>query len=286
LRAEAEADAGFVSELAGRWGLPLHVERIDTPALARQWGAGVEEAARRGRYEALAAVAAGVSASAVAVAHHAADQVETVVHRIVRGTHLRGLSGMPPKRRLGPSVWLVRPLLWARRGEIEDFCRAEGLAWRIDHTNLQTDFTRNFIRHELLPLLRRRLNVKADEAVLRLAAAAGQAHVVLAELAGKLFARACRKRSADEVVLRIAPLRGAPPLLATMALRAALASLGAGEQALSRDRYDDLLELLAGASSAADLPGGVRAERRGQALWLSRQRPQAPGAVERPPPEG
>jgi tRNA(Ile)-lysidine synthase len=271
LRPEADTDAEFVAELARGWELPFHLERIDTPALARTWGAGMEEAGRRGRYQALSAVAARAGAAAVAAAHHADDQVETILHRIFRGTHLRGLGGMAPQRPMGGGVKLVRPLLWARRREIEEFCRAEGLAWRTDHTNLQTDFTRNFIRHELLPLLRRRLNVKADEAVLRLATAAGEAQTVLEELAGRLFDRTCRRRSSDEVVLRVGPLRSAPRPLAAMALRAALAAIATPQQALTQDRYNDLLALVEGRSPAVDLPGGIRAERRGQGLWLSRR---------------
>ena len=148
LRPQADGDAEFVADLARRWSVPVHVERIDTPALAEQWGCGIEEAARRGRYDALAAMAESAGASAVAVAHHAGDQAETVLHRIVRGTHLRGLAGMPPRRPLTATVALVRPLLWATRERIEAVLSAEGLTWRTDHTNRQMEFTRNFLRHE------------------------------------------------------------------------------------------------------------------------------------------
>ena len=274
LRPQADTDADFVAELANRWALPFHLERIDVPGLAQQWRVGVEEAARRGRYDALAAAAEATDASAVAVGHHADDQVETVLHRIVRGTHLRGLTGMAPSRRLGGRLDLVRPLLWARRGQIEQFCRRQGLAWRTDHTNVDTDFTRNFIRHEL-PMLRQRLNVRADEALLRLSLAAGEAQATLDQLADELFQRACRKRSSDQVLLRLGPLRKEPPLLAAMVLREALAQLAAPQQQLNRRRFQDLLDLLGGRLRAVDLPGGIRAERSGQNLRLSRQEPPA-----------
>jgi len=270
LRAEAEADADFVAALAGQWGIPFHLERIDTPALARTWGVGIEQAARRGRYDALRQIARQAAAQAVAAAHHADDQVETILHRIVRGTHLRGLAGMSPKRQLADGIRLVRPLLWARREQIEQFCRARGLTWRTDRTNAVTDFTRNFIRAELLPVLRDRLNVRADEALLRLACAAGEAEATLEELAGRLFERACRKRSPEQIVLRLAPLRKAPPLLTAMALRAALAALGAPEQELSYERFNDLLAVVSGGSVAVDLPGGGRAESDGRRILLTR----------------
>ncbi len=271
IRADADGDADFVAELAEKWQTPFHLERIDTPSLARAERIGIEEAARTGRYEALSAIAARAGADAVAVAHHAGDQVETVLHRIVRGTHLRGLAGMTPKRKLNENLVLIRPLLWAGREQIERFCRSEGLSWRTDHTNAEMDFTRNFIRHELLPLLRDRLNTRADDALLRLASAAGEAESVLSELAERLFERACRKRSDREIVLRTAPLKKAPALLAAMALRSALAAMDAPQQALGRERFDDLLAVLDGSVTAVDLPGQIRAERHSRDIHLFRQ---------------
>ncbi|MCD4699252.1 MAG: hypothetical protein K8R91_01595, partial [Phycisphaerae bacterium] len=166
---------------------------------------------------------------------------------------------------------LVRPLLWARREQIEQFCRSEGLSWRTDHTNAETDFTRNFIRNELLPLLRSRLNARADDAMLRLASAAGEAEAVLAELAQRLFERAYRKQSAGQIILRTSPLKKAPPLLAAMALRTALAAMDAPQQALGRERFDDLLSVLNGTATVANLPGQIRAERLGRDIHLVRQ---------------
>ena len=270
LRDDADADADFVAELARQWHLPFHLERIDTRQLARRWGASIEEAARRGRYQSLSALAERIGVAVVAVAHHADDQVETVLYRLVRGTHLRGLAGMRPRRALTRGVALVRPLLWARRRQIESFCRNAALEWRTDPTNRQTDFARNFIRHEVLPMLRRRLNPQVDEALLRVASAAGEAEAALAELAGRLFERACRRRRPGEVVLRTGPLKKAPALLATMALREALSALAAPEQEMTQQRYVELLELATSRRTALDLPGGIHAERRGQDLYISR----------------
>ena len=271
IRSDADGDVDFVAELARRWKMPFHLERIDTPALARRERMGIEEAARTGRYEAFSSIAAHIGADAVALAHHAGDQVETVLHRIVRGTHLRGLAGITPKRKLNENVALVRPLLWARREQIEQFCRDEGLSWRTDHTNAETDFTRNFIRHELLPLLRSRINVRADDALLRLASAAGEAEAALAELSERLFERACRKRSEKEIILRTAPLKKAPSLIAAMAMRVALVAMDAPQQALGRERFDDLLELLDRTVKVVNLPGQIRAERQGRDIHLIRQ---------------
>jgi tRNA(Ile)-lysidine synthase len=274
LRKQASADAQFVEDLAGRWKLPFLLTQVDTPALAAAWKMGVEEAARKARYQALEAMAAQADCPAVAVAHHADDQVETVIQRAFRGTHLRGLAGMPAKRPMAGGLVLVRPLLWARRSEIEDYCRRRRLAWRTDHTNAQTEYTRNFIRHQLLPLARARINPKADEAILRLACSAAQAQALIEELAGRLFERSCRKIAPGRVALRAAPLRKAPPLVAATALRQALEWLGAPQQDLSQERFDDLLAVLRGQLPSADMPGDIAAALAGSDLVLQRKSSQ------------
>ena len=271
LRADADDDAKFVEELARRWNIPFHLERIDTHAIARKQGIGIEQAARQGRYESLINIARQVHASAVAVAHHADDQVETVLHHIFRGTHLRGLAGMAPKRPLYEGIVLVRPLLWARRERIEKFCKAEKLSWRVDHTNADTDFTRNFIRHELLPMLRSRINPKADEAVLRLCDSARQAEQTLEKFSKQLYDRAVRKRGEGQVILRIAPLNKAPVILATMVLRQALEAINAPAQAMGQERFEDILKILNGSAPAVDLPGKIRAEIIGRNIKISRR---------------
>jgi len=270
LRAEADDDAQFVRDLALRWNIPFHLEKIDTRKIAREEGIGIEQAARKGRYEALIAMAKQVGASVVAVAHHADDQVETVLHHIFRGTHLRGLAGMPAKRTLCEGIDLIRPLLWTRREEIEAFCRDEKLNWRIDHTNIDTEFTRNFIRHELLPILRERINPKVDDAILRISNSARKAEQTLAILSKQLFVRTVRKRTSNEIILRIAPLKKAPVVLTTMILREALEAIKAPAQEMGQERFDDILKLIDGSLPAVDLPGKVRAENIGKDIKFSR----------------
>ena len=112
LRKEADADAEFVAELADKWHMACVVERVDVAAEARRTGRGIEEAGRSLRYDFLSATAAKLAAACVAVGHHADDNVETVLSRILRGTHLRGLAGMPAIRKLqGCDIMLIRPLL-------------------------------------------------------------------------------------------------------------------------------------------------------------------------------
>jgi len=168
IRAAAEADARFVQALCESWQVECVVGVADVPAEAKRTGESIESAARRVRYEFLAATAERADAQAVAVAHHADDNAETVLHRALRGTGLAGLAGIPVERPLG-KLRLIRPMLHGRRDEIEQFLTARNLSWREDETNRHLDHRRNVLRHQLLPLIRERINPRAADALLRLA---------------------------------------------------------------------------------------------------------------------
>ena len=148
LRPEADADAGFVGGLCARLGIPFHLERV---AVRREppWE-GLEAEARRARYGAFREVARRVGAQRVATAHTADDQAETVLMRLLEGAGPRGLAGIAPVRGI-----FIRPLLGARRADIEAHLRARGLAWVEDASNSDPRFLRNRIRHEVLPFLAR-----------------------------------------------------------------------------------------------------------------------------------
>ena len=159
LRPDSQADAHFVAELAEGWGLPCHTQRLPEGALQGQPG-GVEAAARRARYEFLSATAINVTPAGkvplVAVAHHADDQAETLLHHLLRGSGLQGLGAMRPVTELlydAHTVRLLRPLLAVRRATIMVYAQAHALAWRNDETNRQTHFLRNRLRHDILPHL-------------------------------------------------------------------------------------------------------------------------------------
>jgi tRNA(Ile)-lysidine synthase len=160
----AQADAAFVAELAEALGLPFDVG---------QWqptdSSHFESEARRARYAWLESVAHARGADAVAVGHTRDDQAETVLHRVIRGTGIRGLSGIPAQRALGAGVTLVRPLLTIWRQEIHDELTRLGQPFRDDATNADISRTRARIRHDLIPTLAVSYNPRVTEALVRLA---------------------------------------------------------------------------------------------------------------------
>lgn len=152
LQPNASDTESFCRGECERLGVPLVVERVTVDG-GRSSGAGIEEAARKARYAALEALVG--KGDLVLMAHHGDDQAETVLFRMLRGSGVAGLAGMPASRELGTAT-LVRPLLGFERAELERWARVAGLSWVDDPSNTDQRFDRNFLRHTVLPLLRDR----------------------------------------------------------------------------------------------------------------------------------
>jgi tRNA(Ile)-lysidine synthase len=176
IREGSASDAAFVGRTAARLGLPATLRAADTNDTPK--GLSPEEVARERRYAFLEEVADSVGASRVATGHTLDDQAETVLMRVVTGTGVRGLGGIWPIRGR-----IVRPLIDARRAETEAFCRALRLKPRRDPTNSDTRFLRNAVRAELLPVIEKRFNARAVEALGRLADLAREDDALLDEIA-------------------------------------------------------------------------------------------------------
>ncbi len=139
---ESDGDMRFCQELCNRLG--IHLEVLDTDVRSfQQKHESIEETARRVRYDFFSRVSEG---GKLATAHNSNDSTETMLLNLMRGTGLKGLCGIPPVRGN-----IIRPLLYCTRSEVEEFCVENGLSYVTDKTNLSTDYTRNKVRHILLP---------------------------------------------------------------------------------------------------------------------------------------
>ena len=180
----ADADARFVAALAKKLGAPFYLGKYDVPAAAKKTGESLEMAARRVRRDFLVATAKREKIRFIATGHTADDQAETVLLRIARGTSITGLAGIPYISKQDGATF-VRPLRDATRMQIVAFLKARKQPWREDKTNA-TDFAlRNRVRHEILPLLEKRLNPGVRQALLRLADIAAAEDEVMSALAKK-----------------------------------------------------------------------------------------------------
>lgn len=141
---ESDGDEEFVRKLCETLGIELFCERVDIKSLSKESKESIELAARNARYEFLSRVSNGL----IATAHTADDNAETVLYNMSRGTGPKGICGIPPVR-----DGIVRPLIFATRKQIEDYCNKNGLSYRTDSTNLCDDYARNRLRHKAVPAM-------------------------------------------------------------------------------------------------------------------------------------
>jgi len=161
LRGESsDADEAFVGQVAAEHELDLFVERVPIAEHAEAERMGLESAGRKLRYEWLTRIAGERRFDAVATAHTADDQAETVLMKLLRGAGSRGLAGIYPVRFENRGIRFVRPLLSSTRAEVEAYLVSNDQSWREDESNLDRRFLRNRVRHDLLPLLEREYNPK------------------------------------------------------------------------------------------------------------------------------
>lgn len=181
--ADADADEAFCRDFCAASGIPFFVKHVDIAALCG--GTGIEEAARQFRYRIFSEEAEKAGCSTVSLAHTASDNLETMIFYLCRGAGLSGLSGIPPMRGMGGHT-VVRPLITCTKEEILRYLRENELSFRTDASNFDTSYTRNFIRHNIIPYLKE-VNPAAEENAFAAATAAADAKAFLREEAKRFL---------------------------------------------------------------------------------------------------
>jgi tRNA(Ile)-lysidine synthase len=257
---QAEEDAHYVEELAGRLGLMVTIWKADVRGLARDEGISLQEAGRRTRYDALEALRKELRADRIATGQNLEDQAETVLMRLLRGAGSRGLSGIPPVR----DNLYIRPLIEISRREIEDYCQEKGLHPRRDPSNEKPIYLRNRIRLELLPLLQAKYNPKVIETLAGTAEVLRAEDDLLSELTLRAFERSVReegvaRQSDGHISLSRPGLLSEPPAIARRLVRMAAGRfLPAGRTPTHRQVEEVLALAERGLGSAQiDLAGSV-----------------------------
>lgn len=291
--AESDADEAFVVELCQRLNVPLEVGRNEHRTVSARAAqtrspttdtshAKTEENARNLRYNFLAQTAYRCGARYVLTAHTANDRVETLLHNLFRGTGLSGVAGPSLTRSLGPELVLVRPLLGCWREQIEAYLEELGQVFRVDSSNADVKYQRNYLRKALLPELRERFGDSLDQRLLTFSELAEESVDALRELSADYLRRI--KLMQDEMAassgltglgvsneLWLPTLEKLPcpwPVVHQGLVRV-WQERGWPLQAMSRGHWEKLRELLNGQldDGYANLPGGLIARREGQ--WVT-----------------
>ena len=247
LRDAARRDEEFVRSWCGARGVPLAVGREDVSAFAREEGMSLEEAGRILRYRFLEDAARREGLELIATGHHAGDNAETVLMNLIRGCGLNGLTGIQPRRGN-----IVRPMLEVSRQEIEGYLTAHGVPHVEDETNADPTYTRNKVRHRLLPLLEE-FNPQAAAHIAAAARRLREDEALLAAQAAPLLEEALD--TPDGLALPVRVLRDSPRPLALRCCAGALDRAGLEGGAVHLER---ILELALGDDPSARLhiPGG------------------------------
>ncbi len=289
---DADADQAFTERLAREWQVPLTVGSADVPALARERRLALEEAARQARYTFLLRTARDVGARAVAVAHHADDQAETVLMHFLRGAGLAGMRGILPVSDLtrlrmgapeellrGEPVLLVRPLLEVTKADILAYCHANGLEFRFDRSNLDQTYFRNRLRHEVLPTLET-YNPNIREVLRRAAVVAADDYALLAHELQKAWGKVRMAEGDGWIEFDLRRWRGLHRSLQRGVLREAIRRLRQGLRNINWIHVENALDVLTRTDTgAATLPQGLVAVARYGRFYVAEDGAMPPPSV-------
>ncbi len=259
---EAVRDMEFSSMLSRSLGIEHLSQKIDVPALSRERKCGLEETAREERYKIFGDIISSRNdISAVAVAHNSTDNTETIIFNMLRGSGMRGMCGIPPVRDN-----IIRPLIRISKSDIEGLLNEFDIPFVVDSTNRQTEYTRNYIRHEILPKFRY-ISPCPEEALLRLSDIMRENAAYFDLQAERIFDTVY---NGDGYILH-ADLLNLAPAMQSEIVRKML------EKHYVKYEYNHIkkvCELLSGGAFSYDVPSGYCFVSNGERCYLSKEKPQ------------
>lgn len=257
IREEADEDLEFVRRLADEGKFPFYWAKEDIPKIASEKGLSLEEAAREERYKFLVNVAKSNNYNKIAVGHNKDDQIETFLHRLIRGAGLKGLTGIPP---LGEreGIVIIRPLIECSREEIESYIKVLGVKPRIDRSNFDLGFTRNKIRHQLIPYLMKEFNPNVKEVLFNTVENISLAYSFVEEQTWEGFKR-CMKKGPSCVMIKRKRFRRIHPYLKRELIRRAIEEVKGDLRRFEYAHWKEIEELIYNRpeGSIVDLPKGI-----------------------------
>ncbi len=266
---EADRDSEFSRDLATKLGVDFSCIQVNAALFAKENGMSVEEAGRHLRYEIFEKERLVFGAAKIAVAHHADDQAETILYNLFRGTGLKGLGGMRPVRDR-----IIRPLLCVGRKEILAYLKENGISYCEDSTNALEDYARNRIRARILPQIREQINSRAEENILHAGEMAAKADIYLEKQANKLLE--ClgtwdRNEDGNVTGCKVSAkvLSEEEDIIRSYVIRAMIKSVRDSMKDITMSHVESVSALVfAQAGKRVDLPGGLKAVRNPEELWI------------------
>ena len=259
-RQESDEDEAFVRDLAKRYRLEFYSGTFEG---AFPPGLGKEAVLRKARYEFLFNLAESIKAQWLAVAHNLDDQAETVLLNLVRGCGLQGLRAMRVFRE-ERGVKVIRPLLRVTRKEIEEYLRSKGIPWREDPTNRSLDFTRNKVRHILIPLIEKEFNPKVKQRLADLAEVVQEDFAFISEVVLRICSGGIVFSSDTEIMFSRTLLEGLQEALRRGVFRELIRRLRGDLRQIDFRHYKEFVKMMRSwpDGSVLDLPLGISIEKK------------------------
>jgi len=253
LRKNSASDAIFVNNWAKKLGIPISIKKVNAEIF--QKNGSLEELCRQSRLDFFIHTAKTIKADKIALGHNLGDQAETVLMRLLRGSGLSGLSGISAKRVIRGAVF-IRPLLETTRCQIDRFLKNKGVKPRIDSTNQEEIFTRNKIRHHLIPLLRNKYNPNILKVLANLAETVADDYEYLDQTANKIL-------KGNPLRLNLKKIMKLHPSILRLKLRQSIACLQGDTRRISFQHIKELEDLIYSrpSGSIVDLPKGISVQK-------------------------
>jgi tRNA(Ile)-lysidine synthase len=252
---ESREDAEFVADFADKLGIQAAINGKDVAGYAKKNKLSMQVAAREVRYQFFSDTARKLDCNKLATGHNANDQAETLLNRFLRGSGPAGLGGIPPVR----DGWVIRPLIEVKREETEKYCRDNNLTHRQDSSNLKSIYTRNKIRHELLPFLEQQYNANLVETLVRVSEIFREDEKYLQQHSSQVYHKACLELTADKTVFDLKEFFEASRALQARIIRQAYTTLTGTFHNISSVNLANTIDMLVNGQtgSLVDLPLGI-----------------------------
>ena len=252
---EANKDEEYSKKLCEELGVRFFSKRIDINKYALETGKSSELAGREARYNFFNEIINKINFNKIATAHNANDQAETILMRIMRGTGLEGLGGIPVER----EGKYIRPILFMKREEVEQYCKENNLTPHIDATNLERIYSRNKVRLDILPYMKNNFNPNVVETINRMALLLQEDNNFIEEEVNKVYKNNCTEKDNSIVINKM--LFEKHNSIVTRVIRKALFTINKSNYDMEMKNIEDIIELRnLGTNKRVDLPKGIYAE--------------------------
>lgn len=239
---EAAADAAFVQTASKEMDIRCLVARCDVKKLAEVSGMSIEEAGRSARYKAFEKVALGIPGSKIAVAHNFDDNIETILLNMIRGTDLKGFTGMHSWT-VRHDILIIRPMLGFTKEEIKEFLEMKKIQYREDSSNLETEYTRNKIRLQVMPVLKE-INPRTAAHIDQLARAVGKVEYYTDWIADDVYQRAVTMKN-GKAVISLAKLEEADRFIKNKVIYKTIVAMAGSAKDIQRVHVEEAVDLIA-----------------------------------------